>query len=129
MRTPEKTINLANEQKICNRSAKFFDCKGLIYKFMGDLDAALEMHEKALLLSREINDKHGIRQYLNNKGLIFEERAKFEEAMLDFDAVINIIPREWLDGLKDADGEIDRIRVLLNDFVNENRERKRKTIL
>ena len=47
-------------------------------------------------------------------------QAKFEEAMLDFDAVINIIPREWLDGLKDADGEIDRIRVLLNDFVNEN---------
>ena len=39
---------------------------------------------------------------------------------LGFDAVINIIPREWLDVLKDADGEIDRIRVLLNDFVNEN---------
>lgn len=47
-------------------------------------------------------------------------QAKFEEAMLDFDAVINIIPQEWLDGLKDADGEIDRIRVLLNDFGNEN---------
>ena len=32
---------------------------------MGNLDTALTMHEKALLLSTEINDKHGIRKYLN----------------------------------------------------------------
>ena len=47
MKSIDEAINLANEQKICDRSAKFFDCKGLIYKFIGNLDAALEMHEKA----------------------------------------------------------------------------------
>ena len=48
---------------------------------MNNLDGALKMHEKALQLSHRINDRHGIRQYLNNKGLIFEERAQFENAM------------------------------------------------
>ena len=47
-------------------------------------------------------------------------QARFEGAMTDFDAIINSIPHEWLDGLKDADGEMNRIRVLLNDFVNDN---------
>ena len=74
-------IDIASNEKMHDRLAKFYDCKGLIYKFMGRLDDALEMHQKALNLSNSINDKHGYRQYLNNQGLIFEENADFENAM------------------------------------------------
>jgi len=47
-------------------------------------------------------------------------QARFADAMTDFDEIVGAIPLEWLEGLKDADGEINRIRVLLNDFVNDN---------
>ena len=57
---------------------------------MGNLDTALTMHEKALLLSTEINDKHGIRKYLNNTGLIFEEKANFEKAMDVYAQCLNL---------------------------------------
>ena len=78
----DNAILLADtKEEIYNRMAKFIDGKGLILKFMGRLDEALEMHKKALTLSREINKTHEIRQYLNNTGLIYEERANFENAM------------------------------------------------
>ena len=81
MKLINEAISISKDEDIKSRTPKFFDCKGLIYKYQGNLDDALEMHEKALLLSNEIDDRHGIRQYLNNKGLIFEERANFEQAM------------------------------------------------
>ena len=78
----DNAIELANtKEEIRNRIAKFIDGKGLILKFIGRLDEALEMHKKALTLSREVNKTHEIRQYLNNTGLIYEERANFESAM------------------------------------------------
>ena len=81
MKIINKAIDIVKNEKNNGRLAKFYDCKGLIFRYMGQLDNALEMHTKALLLSNEINDKHGYRKYLNNQGLIFEERANFEKAM------------------------------------------------
>ena len=70
-----------NEKKLKSRLAKYYDCKGLIYKFRGNLDKAINMHEKALSISKEINDKHALRKYLSNIGLIYEEQASFEKAI------------------------------------------------
>ncbi len=76
-------IKIASDNKhtLKSRLAKYSDCKGMIYKFKGDFEKAMDMHEKAFSISKVINDKHGLRKYLNNKGLIFEELSDFEKAI------------------------------------------------
>ncbi|MBC3766979.1 HipA family kinase [Neptunicella marina] len=42
--------------------------------------------------------------------------AKFAQTLNDLDAIIGSIPREWLDEIPNALGEIERIRVVLDAF-------------
>ncbi|GAA6186454.1 hypothetical protein NBRC116595_37040 [Aliiglaciecola sp. NS0011-25] len=46
--------------------------------------------------------------------------VKFNEVMGDLDGIIDNIPNEWLNEIQDVLGEIDRIRVVLSAFKNDD---------
>jgi tetratricopeptide (TPR) repeat protein len=68
------------EERLRGRSAAFGNI-GLIYKTKGDLDKALEYHQKALKIDQEIGYQQGQANQLGNIGLIYSDKGDLDKAL------------------------------------------------
>jgi len=54
---------------------------GLIYQTCGELDRAVEFHEKALAIDQELGRKEGMANQYGNLGLIYQTRGELDRAV------------------------------------------------
>jgi tetratricopeptide (TPR) repeat protein len=69
------------DQGLQRTKGSHFSHAGVIYWYRGDLDRALEYHQKSLQLREKLNDKSGILRALNNLGLVYWSKGKLDDAM------------------------------------------------
>lgn len=54
---------------------------GLVYQEQGELDKALEMHERALAINEALGNKMGVANQYDNMGLIYRTRGQLDKAL------------------------------------------------
>ena len=68
-------------EKFKKSLANSYNNIGLIYYDQGNLEKALEYHEKSLDISEEIGDKKGMSFSYNNIGIIYKNQGNLEKAL------------------------------------------------
>ncbi len=66
---------------IKNNLGKSYNYLGIIYKYQGDYDKALEFYFKSLKIKEETSDKNGMAASYNNIGTIYTSKSYYDKAL------------------------------------------------
>ncbi|MFX0065800.1 MAG: tetratricopeptide repeat protein [Candidatus Hermodarchaeota archaeon] len=81
-RKPESTKKFSeSSEEIARRKALLLYQQGIIYGRKGNLDQALEHHERGLVLKRTFSNKQDIAHSLNNIGIIYWQKGSLNKAL------------------------------------------------
>ena len=79
---------------------------GIVYRIKGELDKALEYHEKALKLNEELDRKRGIANQLENMGIVYRIKGELDKALEYYKKALKL------------NEELDRKRGIANQLGN-----------
>ncbi len=69
------------EEQIKHREGELLHQRGIIHWYKGDLDRALEYHQRSITIKEELNNKNGIADSFNNLGLVYTSKGDLDQAL------------------------------------------------
>ncbi len=93
------TLSKQNRLVIKKNLGKSYNYLGIIYKYKGDYDKALEYYFKSLKIKEETEDKNGVAASYNNIGTIYTSKSYYDKALEFYFKSLNIFEE-----LKDKNG-------------------------
>lgn len=87
-----KRINeyLLEKVKDKEEKSKILSEVGIIFRYLGEFDKALEYYQKALKLNEEMERKEGIADQLGNMGVVFNIRGELDKALEYYEKALKL---------------------------------------
>jgi tetratricopeptide (TPR) repeat protein/KaiC/GvpD/RAD55 family RecA-like ATPase len=97
------------DEQVKQRRGALLHHSGIIHWYKGELDQALENHQRSLSIKKELGDRSGVADSLNNLGLVYLSKGELDNALDYYQRSLKI---------KEELGDKDGFATILNNLGN-----------